>query len=281
MKKQMTVIVTDSTADIPTKERNELNIVVVPAVLTLDGETYQDGVDLSRIDFYRRLPNLTSPPTTAAPSIATFESTYERILQSGVERILSIHLPSTLSAMIDIATQATKSFGDRIHIFDSGQVSLAMGFQVIESAITALQEAPFEAILETANRVRENVKLIALIDTLEFLKRSGRIGWLTAGLGNLLRIKIVLELVDGVVNRLGQVRTRTKATEQLRNIARGWGKLDRLAIAHSDCVDSANAFADTIRNLCHRPPMIIDVTTAIGAHIGPGALGVIGLKQTA
>jgi DegV family protein with EDD domain len=280
MSKQKNVIVTDSTADIPPEEQEALNIVVVPAVLTLDGETYQDGVDLSRVDFYRRLPNLTSPPTTAAPSIGIFEYTYERILQSGVERILSIHLPTSLSAMLDIATQAAKSFGDRICVFDSGQVSLGMGFQAIESAITALQDAPFEAILDSARRVRKNVKLIALIDTLEFLKRSGRIGWLTAGLGNLLRIKIVLELVDGVINRLGQVRTRNKAIEQLKSIAESWGKLDRLAIAHSDCFEGASVFADTIRNLCQRPPMIIDVTTAIGAHIGPGAIGVIGVKQS-
>ena len=130
-------IVTDSTADIPLEEQDALNIVVVPAIVTLDGESYQDGMEISRAEFYQRLPTLSSPPTTGAPSMQIFENTYESLLQSGIEKILSIHLPPSLSGMLSVATQAAKSFGDRIRIFDSGQVSLGMGFQVIESA-TAL-----------------------------------------------------------------------------------------------------------------------------------------------
>jgi DegV family protein with EDD domain len=273
-------VVTDSTADIPLEEQDALNIVVVPAVVTLDGESYQDGMEISRAEFYHRLPILSSPPTTGAPSMQTFENTYESLLQSGIEKILSIHLPPSLSGMLSVATQAAKSFGDRIRIFDSGQVSLGMGFQVIEAATALINHGTFEAVLEATQRARENVRLIALIDTLEFLKRSGRVSWLTAGLGNLLRVKIILELIDGVVNRLGQVRTRSKAIEQLQSIAEGWGRLDRLAIPYSASSEDAIAFADKLKALCSRPPIIIEVTTAIGAHIGPNALGVIGLKQS-
>lgn len=272
-------IVTDSTADIPEKEREIFEIEVVPAVLAMDGETYMDGRDLTRAEFYRRLPNLLKPPTTAAPSIKLFEDAYERLLSGGKERILSIHLPNSLSSMLDVATRAAQSFGERIKVFDSGQVSLGMGFQAIEAASAALKGASFDSVIEVAQRARENVRLIALIDTLEFLKRSGRIGWISAGLGNLLQIKIVLELINGMVNRLGQVRTRGKALAQLEQIAETWGLLERLAIAHSAAAEEAEIFAAKIRHLCKTPPMIIDVTTAIGAHIGPGAIGIIGLKQ--
>jgi len=273
-------VVTDSTADIPLEDQETLNIIVVPAVVTLDGESYKDGMEISRADFYQRLPTLSSPPTTGAPSMQAFENTYETLLQSGIDKILSIHLPPSLSGMLSVATQAAKSFGDRVKIFDSGQVSLGMGFQAIEAATAMINGGTFEIVLEAAQRARENVRLIALIDTLEFLKRSGRVSWLTAGLGNLLRVKIILELLDGVVNRLGQVRTRNKGIEQLQTIAESWGKLDRLAVPHSASAEDAGAFAEKLKRLCPRPPVITEVTTAIGAHIGPGALGVIGLIQS-
>jgi len=273
-------VVTDSTADIPLEYQETLNIIVVPAVVTLDGESYKDGMEISRADFYQRLPTLSSPPTTGAPSMQAFENTYETLLQSGIDKILSIHLPPSLSGMLSVATQAAKSFGDRVKIFDSGQVSLGMGFQAIEAATAMINGGTFEIVFEAAQRARENVRLIALIDTLEFLKRSGRVSWLTAGLGNLLRVKIILELLDGVVNRLGQVRTRNKGIEQLQTIAESWGKLDRLAVPHSASAEDAGAFAEKLKRLCPRPPVITEVTTAIGAHIGPGALGVIGLIQS-
>lgn len=276
---QKIAVVTDSTADIPLEDQHALNIGIVPAVVTMDGETYKDGMDISRADFYQRLPTLTSPATTGAPSMKAFENIYEDLRKSGVEKILSIHLPPSLSGMLSVATQTAKSFGDLVRTFDSGQLSLGMGFQVIEAASAVSQGHPFETVLEVAQRARDNIRLIALIDTLEFLKRSGRVNWLTAGLGNLLHVKIILELMDGVVSRLGQVRTRSKAIARLQEIAESWGKLDRLAVPHSASSEDAHAFAERLQELCSRPPVIIEVTTAIGAHIGPGALGVIGLIQ--
>jgi len=277
---QKIAVVTDSTADIPIQDQQSLPIVVVPAVLTLDGETFRDGLDISRQEFYQRLPKLTSPPTTGAPSLHAFDSIYEELIETGVEKILSIHLPPSLSGMLSVATQAARRFGDLVQIFDSGQVSLGMGFQVIEVALAIKRGESFKQIHEIAKRARENVRLIALIDTLEYLKRSGRVSWLTAGLGNLLRVKILLELADGVVNRIGQVRTRGKAIVQLQRIAEGWGDLDRLAVAHSASPEDASTFAKALQGLCDKAPVIMEVTTAIGAHIGPGALGVIALKRS-
>jgi DegV family protein with EDD domain len=273
-------VVTDSTADVPTDFEQSLDIAVVPAVLTLDEESFKDGLDISRSEFYRRLPNLSSPPTTGAPSVHAFESIYEKLRESGVENILSIHLPATLSGMLNVATQAANRFGDLVQTFDSGQVSLGLGFQVIEAASAAKEGRSFDEVVEIARRARDNVRLIALIDTLEYLKRSGRVSWLTAGLGNLLRVKILVEVVEGVVNRIGQVRTRGKAIAQLQSIAESWGPLDRIAVAHSDSPEDAISFSEHLRHLCERPALIIDVTTVIGAHIGPRALGIIALVQS-
>jgi DegV family protein with EDD domain len=273
-------VLTDSTADIPPERARELDISVVPALLTLDGETYRDdGKDITRHDFYQRLGHLRHPPTTAAPSIAAFEDAYQQLLKRGFQSVLSIHLPRTLSAMIDVAAQAAKAFAGKVHVFDSGQVSLGTGFQVMEAARLALRGASLDAVLQAARRTRERVRLIAMIDTLEFLHRSGRIGWLSANLGAWLQVRILLEVLNGAVKRLGSVRTRGKAIAQLEAMARSWGKLQTLAVAHSANAQGAHQLAQRLGDLAPTPPLIVEVTTVIGAHIGPGALGIIGVRE--
>lgn len=272
-------IVTDSISDVPPEEQERLGIVVIPAVITLDGETYHDGVDLSRDEFYQRLPTLKTPATTAAPSPLLFEEAYDRLFTAGTKKILSIHIPSTLSGLINVVTQAAKPFGERVRIFDSGQITLASGYQAIEAAQVAMDGGTLEMAIERARIVKENVRLIAFIDNLDFLRRSGRINWLTAGLGNLLKVKLLIEVVDGVVKRMGQVRTRGKALERLKEVAETWRPIDRLAIAHTVVPDLALDFASRLEHLCERNILTPDVTTAIGAHIGPGALGIIGMRK--
>lgn len=272
-------IVTDSISDVPKAEQDRLQISVVPAIVTLDGETFLDGIDLSRAEFYRRLPNLKTPATTAAPSPARFEETYERLFREGAKDIFSIHIPSSLSGLIDVVTQAARPFGDRIQVFDSGQITVASGFQAIEAAQVAQQGGSMDRVIERARAVKKNVKLIACIDDLTFLKRSGRISWLTAGLGNLLKVKLLLEIKDGIVHRLGQVRTRGKALDRLVEIAETWGTLEHLAVPHTVIPDIAADLAKRLSHLCERPGITLDATTAIGAHIGPGALGIVGVQK--
>ena len=273
-------VLTDSTADIPPEIQRQLDITVVPAMLTLDGETYRDdGQQITRRAFYQRLGQLRYPPTTAAPSIAAFEQAYRRLLERGFQFVLSIHLPRSLSGMIDVAAQAAKQFAGKVHIFDSGQVSLGTGFQVIEAARAALQGASLETAVDAARRTRERVRLIAMIDTLEFLRRSGRISWLSANLGAWLQVRVLVELINGVVKRIGSARTRSKAIRQLESIARSWGKLRALAVAHSANAERAQQLAQALRDLAPEPPLIVEVTTVIGAHIGPGALGIIGVRE--
>ncbi len=274
-----TAILTDSTADIPVDQVEAYSVTVVPALLTVEGQSYIDGVGMTRADLYRRLPELREPPTTAAPSPLEFERAYAGLLAAGYGRILSMHLSSKLSGMVSIAAQAARKFGDRVRVFDSGQVSLGLGFQVIEAAVAALSNLPFETILNAAQRARERVRLIAMINTLEYIRRSGRVSWLRANLGELLRIKLLVELVDGVITRLDRVRTRHKALEELRGLVQSWGPLERVAVLHTAIPEEAAAFAERLRQLSRNAPIVVDVTTIIGAHVGQGSIGVAALRR--
>jgi DegV family protein with EDD domain len=271
-------VVTDSTADIPTAEAEALHITVVPAIITIEGKTYvDDGKEITREEFYRLMPTMSEPPTTAVPSSLAFEKVYQRLLDEGYQRILSIHVSGRLSGMINSANQAAQIFGDQIHIFDSGQFTLALGFQVMEAASAALAGMSFESVVETTRDAQDKVRLIALIDSMEYLKRSGRVSWLRAGLGDLLNVKLLVNVSDGIIEKIGLCRTRRKGIDQLDSLARSWGPLKRMAVLHSNLPDEAAMLAEQLRNLSSTPPLIVDITTVIGIHVGPNSIGLVGL----
>ena len=272
-------IVTDSTADVPVETAESLNISVIPAVLTLDGETYIDGHDISRAEFYQRMPDLRTPPTTAVPSTIVFAETYQRLFASGVQRILSIHLSSKLSGMVNTAMQVARKYGDRVKVFDSGQLTLGTGFQAIEAAQLVRNGLDFDQVVSTVKRIRETAYVVALIDRLEFMRRSGRVNWLRANIGDLLQFKQLVEVKDGLVHALIRTRTYTKAFEQLISIAFTWRNIKRLAVLHSGAPDKAKELAERVVDLCPNDLMMVDVTTVIGAHVGPGCIGLAVLTQ--
>jgi DegV family protein with EDD domain len=272
-------IVTDSTSDVPEEEAQGLGIHVVPAVLVIGNDTFQDGQELSRSDFYRRMPTFSQPASTAAPSPVVFQETYSRLFEEGVERILSIHVAARLSGMLNSAAQAARSFGDRIELFDSGQVSMGLGLQAIEAASAALEGAGLEDVLRRARDARDRIQLVALIRTLEYLRRSGRVSWLKAGVGDLLRIKMLLTVRDGLVEAVGRARTWGKGWSELINLARSWAPFDRLAILHSGIPEEAAEMARELRSTCRVEPAIVQVTTVIGAHVGPRSIGLAGLPR--
>ena len=276
--KPTTAIVTDSTSDLQEAEALELGVAVVPALLTVGEETLVDGVGISRQELYTRMPDISKPVTTASPSATVFEEAYEKALTAGASKVISIHVSSKLSGMLNVAHQAALAFGKRVHLIDSEQVSLGLGFQAMEAAKHALTGAPFEAVMETARHAREQTKLIAFMNTLEYLRRGGRVSWLSAGLGNILQVKLLLEIVNGVVEQFARVRTRTKALGTMLEYARSWGPLKRLGIPHAAAPEAASALAEELSSVSMLPPMIVDVTTVIGAHVGPGAVGIIGMR---
>ncbi len=272
-------IVTDSTADIPSHLLGSLKIAMVPALLIVDGQTYVDGVDLTREEFYRRLPSFNSPPTTASPSPIKFKEAYERLLTSGIENVLSIHISSKLSGIINAAHQAAQEFGDRVKIFDSQQLSLGLGYQAIEAAVAALNGMSIEDVFERTLEIKKNVRLLALINSLEYLRRSGRVNWLQASMSELLQIKMLLTIKDGLVESFGRARTFGHALDALRREARSWAPMSQLTVMHSGIFERAYELAEELSALSSSPPMKVNVTTVIGAHVGPGSLGIAGLPR--
>lgn len=271
-------VVTDSTGDVPTDEAAALGLTVVPALLTVEGRTYvDDGRAFSRTDLYRRMASLEGLPTTAVPSPERFAAAYESLLRAGAAHILSIHLAGRLSGMFQTATQAAQDFGDRVRVFDSGQVSLGLGFQAMEAAAAALAGSSIQLVTEVARQARDRARLIAMLNTLEFVRRSGRVGWLRASLGGMLDVKQLVEVMDGTIRRLERVRTRSRALDRLRQIAANWGPLRRLAILHTAVPEEASALRDAMMHLSKRTPLVVEVTTIIGAHVGPESIGMAAL----
>lgn len=275
-----TAIVTDSTADIPLKIAQELNIHIVPNILILDGKEYADGIDISRHEFYERLPYLQIPPTTATASSGTYNRLFEELIRLGFNQIISIHVSKRFSGVFNAVSVAAQPFGGRIHVVDSQQVTLGLGFQVCDAAEAAQSDAPLEVILNRIEGVRSRVHVFAMLDTLEFLHRSGRVSWARARIGNLLRVKPFIEVKDGQAKRIADVRTRRKGFERLLSLLKNLGPLEKLALLHSNAENEAEKLLEAYNTKLPSNPFIINVTTTIGTHVGPNGLGFAAVVKT-
>jgi DegV family protein with EDD domain len=265
-------IVTDSTADIPEEQAERHNIHVVPNILVIDGRSLEDGKGITRQEFYTSLPSMKAFPTTATASSGTYQQLYQHLFQEGFSQILSIHAASLLSGIFNAASLAAQAFGECVRVIDSHYVTLGLGFQALAAAEAALHE-PIESILALIEDMRQRVRVIAMLDTLEYVRRSGRVSWARAHLGELLQIKPLVEIRSGRVFRLGEERTRRKGIERLLRHLRDLGKLERLAILHTNAEDEAQRILDDLRLDLPVQPFCVNVTPIIGAHVGPNGLG--------
>ena len=266
-------IVTDSTADLPAELVQAHHIRVVPNFLVLDGESLEDGVAISREEFYTRLPALKTPATTATPSSGVYQKIYEELFQTGIETILSLHAPSRLSGIFSAASIAASAFGDRVIVLDGGQLSMGMGFQVLAMAEAIQRRETVEQILSIAKDIQSRVSLVAMLDTLEYVRRSGRVSWARARLGEFLQVKPFVEVKDGQVLSRGEARTRRKGIERLKEFLARLQPLERLAILHTNAEQDARQFASELPFELSETPMMINVTPVIGTHVGPNGLG--------
>ena len=246
---------------------------MVPAVINIGGKSYADGVEISREEFYTRLPTMKSPPTTSAPSVGDFQGRYEKLLKNGADTILSIHPPNDLSGIYNAARLAAQEFGKRVNVLDSGQVSLGLGFQIILGAEAAARGAILNEVNALIESVRGRVRVTALLETIEYVRRSGRVSWAVAMIGGLLQLQPLIELRFGVVHRLGQARTRLQGIERLVETLNSWGPLERLAVLHTNAEATARQLLDDLKSKVTVPPLLVNVTTAIGTHVGPNGLG--------
>lgn len=267
-------IVTDSTADIPPEFVKRHQIRVVPAIIIMDGESFTDGEDISRQEFYERLPHLRTPATTATPSTVVFQEIYTKLFQEGAQAILSLHVASQLSGIFNTAKIAAQTFEKGIHVIDSGSLSMGIGFQVLTAAKAAAQGLSVEKILDHLQNFQNKIRVLAMLDTLEYIRRSGRVSWAAARIGALLRVKLFVEVSEGKVLNMGQARTRFKGIEHFKTMIHKLGPLEELTILHSNAeADARKLLTDLALKLAHPIP-IVNVTPVIGAHVGPNGLGI-------
>jgi len=265
--------VSDSTSDIPAAQIEQYGIEIVPAMVNIIGKGYLDGVDISREEFYTRLPDLTPLPTTSAPSVGSFQQRYEQLLSAGADSVISIHPPNRLSGIFNAARLAAQPFGERIKVLDSGQVSLGLGYQVILAAEAAARGAIQDEVVNLVESVRKRVRVTALLDTIDYVRRSGRVSWATAMIGGMLRLHPLIELRYGIVHKLGLARTRLQGIKRLVETLNSWGTLERLAVLHTNAESAARQLLDEVKSKVDVPPLLVNVTTAIGTHVGPNGLG--------
>ncbi len=274
-------IVTNSTCDLPQHLVDQHGLEVVPCMLIMDGREYADGEGLSRDEFYRRLPALKRLPTTAAPSLGEFAKRYQKLLDGGCDHVLSIHAAGPLTSILGTAQQAARDFAGRVTTVDSLSLSLGLGFQVLAGAESA--EEGLDAALAAVHSTRRRLHVFAALDTLEYVRRSGRVPAAISVLGSLLSIKPVIELTDGQVKTIAAVRTTKQADQRMLDFMRQGGKLQRLAVLHTGAASRAREFLQSImmemnRSL-PRDILLVNVTTVIGTHVGPNGLGFAAVRE--
>lgn len=267
-------IVTDSTCDLPENVIQELEITLVPLYINIGDQGFLDGIEITRKEFYTNLPNYDLHPTTGVPGMDAFTQTYERLVSEGSTQILTIHISKSLSAIVDVAQSSANAFEQvPVTVRDSQQLSLGTGFQVETAARMAQQGKSLDEITKRLDYLSERTFVAAGIDTLEFLRRSGRMNAFMTGLGSLLQLKPILTMKNGLPGT-ERVRTTARAEARLIEMLQEHQPLERFALLHTNAPEKADEFRTKISHLLPEGDIyIMDITPVIGTHIGPGAVG--------
>ena len=272
-------VIIDSTVYLPEKYIKNLDIEVIPLHVIWGDEIYRDGVDLLPDEFYRRLPDAKVMPTTSQPSPKEFMSLYEKYLEEGRD-ILSIHISSQMSGTVDSAEQAkTHLHADNIEVIDSEFTTLGTAFQAVAAAKAAKEGASLAECAEIAKKVRSNTQIYFLVDTLEFLKRGGRIGGAAALLGSALNLKPILYVKEGKIEAYEKVRTMKKALARIIEIFEkqaGNKKPIYVGISQATAPENAAWLKAEIQKRFKETDFIefieSELSPVIGTHAGPGTV---------
>lgn len=269
-------IVTDSACDVPSALAAELGITVVPVYINVGEQSYLEGVEITRAEFYRNLPTYDPYPTTAAPATGTFAEVYERLTAEGATSILSMHLASSLSATYNAARLGAEAAESApVTLFDTEQITAGAGLLVLCAAEAVLSGRSLNEILAVLEERVARTRVFGVLDTLDSLRRSGRVSWTQFNLGTLLQIKPVMMIWKGQVEVVAKVRTSKRSVQHLLQMLETYSPLERLAVIH---VNAAEAAAQLRRQAEHLFPaghksLTVEITPAIGTHLGLGAVG--------
>lgn len=273
-------LIADSTCDIPDELLKKYQIGIIPAFVNYGGKSYaDDGVELDRATYYNQMPTMTTHPTTAAPSPGLAEQIITGIFAEA-DHIVMLTVPTTLSSIYNsFRLGALNLPQERVTLIDSGTTSMGLGFQALIGAEVAAETGDVETVLNAIQRVRQHVKVYAAPETMEYLRRSGRVSWAAAGAAALLQIKPIVKAAEGVVESVARVRTFGKAIDKLVELAQAETPLDRLVIVHANNPQGAEEIKQKLGSLVPEQSYIINVTPVLGTHIGPKSLGVITLNK--
>lgn len=267
-------VVTDSTCDLLPELAARYGLVVVPLTVSFGDEALLDGVEIAAGEFYERLTAASELPRTSQPSVERFRKVYEELPD---DEIVSIHISARLSGTHNSASLARDQQPDpsRIEVIDSRTVSMGLGAVAMEAAKVAQTGGSRAEVIAAANHAIERVKVIALVDSLEYLRRGGRIGRASSLLGSLLSIKPLLHVEEGEVAPLERVRTRGKAVQRLLDLATADPKSRLLFVGCGGNDAEAEAFLERLRpKLPETETHLGQIGPVVGVHTGPNVLGV-------
>lgn len=267
-------IVTDSTCDLPPGLIEKHRITVVPLYINIGERSYLDQVEITRREFYQNLPDYRPHPTTSTPGIETFRQTYEKLAAEGAEHILSIHISETLSATVDAARKgAEQTQAVPVTVIDSQQLSLGVGFAVLAAAEAVEAGKSLAEIFSILEDQIARTHVAAGLDTLVFLRRSGRLNRVMTGLGSLLQLKPILTMHRGEAGSKN-VRTAKRARETVVQMLEDHAPLEKAALVHANAPENAALLREMAAEFLPEGEILsMDITPVIGAHIGPGAAG--------
>lgn len=269
-------IVTDSACDVPPAIAAELDITVVPVYINVGEQSYLEGIELARDEFYRNLATYDPYPTTAAPATGAFTEVYERLTAAGATRILSMHLASSLSATYNAARLGAEAAESApVTLFDTEQITLGAGLLVLMAAEAAAAGCSIDEILVMLKERVARTRVFGMLETLESLRRSGRVSWAQFGLGTLLQIKPVMMIWKGEVEVVARVRTSKRSMQQMLQMLEGYSPFERLAVIHVNAAASAAQLRQRAEHLfpADSDSLMTEITPAIGTHLGLGAVG--------
>jgi DegV family protein with EDD domain len=274
-------LVSDTACDLPDELVDDLGIVLVPLHIRFGSTELLDRVQLDVKEFWARCATSAELPETAAPSPGAFRTAFESVAADGADSAVCVTLSSKLSATNEAAAQAAREVSNdfRVEVVDSLSVTMGEGLVLLAAAETAAGGGSIEDVVAAATSARERLSVFGAIDTLDNLRKGGRIGGAAATLGALLSIKPVIEVKDGVVEPESRQRTRAKSLQYLADKARSAGPLERLAILSADAPDFSK-FLDMMAGVnSSHGRLIADIGPVIGAHAGPGTVGVAWVRE--
>jgi DegV family protein with EDD domain len=273
----MTVrVVTDSSCDLPQALADELGIAIVPLTIRFGDEELVDRVDFTPSEFWARCHASPVLPQTAAPPPGAFEEVYRQLAADGATGIVVVSLSSGLSATMQSAQVAAAAVAEGVEVVvvDSRSVTLGLGMMAVAAARRARSGGSLEEVAALARSLADRTHVVGTLDTLENLKKGGRIGGAKALVASVLSIKPVIEVRDGKVEEAGRQRTRAKALSFLAQTVKQAGPIESLAVAHGDARDLDTVLA-LLQPLYAGEIVVGQIGAVIGAHSGPGTIGVI------